>query len=126
MTTVRPLPVDDALALEYDEDLAARAVPLHEALRRVRADEVTLAGGDAERLAATYEGRLEAARAAGLPHAGLEPLVAALRGAAGEPVWGFTVRDATMIYIAFAEASVSRLIGIAVLPARGSEAVLAG
>ena len=125
MTTVRPLSVDDALALAYDDDLAARAAPLHEALRRSRSEEVTLAGGDAERLAVTYAARLEAARAAGLPHVGLEALVAALEAQAGSPVWGFTARDATMVYLAFADSELARLIGIAVLPQRGSEAVLA-
>lgn len=124
ISSTQTLTREQALSLTFDEEMSARAVKLHEALGAARSSCFTLARGNAQSLARTYRERLEQARGAGVPSAGIGALLEELRTHEDQEVWGFTVRDDSAVYVGFTDAQRSRLLGVVVIARRGSERVL--
>ncbi len=124
ISSIQTLTREQALALPFAEEMAARAAKLHEALHAARAPTFTLARGNPQALTRTYAERLEQARSAGIPSAGIGALLEQLRAQEADEVWGFTVRDDAAVYVGFTDAQRSRLLGVVVIARRGSEQVL--
>jgi hypothetical protein len=116
---------DRLLPLLGQEDAPAPVASMREALLASPETSLRLAQGRTEALARTYGARLREAQAHGVPTVGIQALLDALEGHPQDHVWGFTVRDRTMIYVGFADAELGRLLGVVIFARAGAEQVMA-